>query len=48
MDNREKLERRYLELKAQYGSKVYGKVWKPSASLSVRVEFEQIVKSLTK
>jgi hypothetical protein len=47
MTNQE-AQARYLEIKKQYGSRAYGKCWKPSTPLSIKIEMEAIVKQLTR
>lgn len=46
VDDREKNERRYLELLRKWGSRSYGKMWKPTTPLAVKVEAEQLREKL--
>ena len=46
--SREQAENRFIEIRKTYGSRAYGKCWKPSTPLAVKVEMEAIRAILTK
>ncbi|MDE2107537.1 MAG: hypothetical protein KGL39_60650 [Patescibacteria group bacterium] len=48
VDDRTRDELRYQEILRKWGSKTYGKMWKPSTPLEVKVEAEALRKKLTR
>jgi hypothetical protein len=48
MIDREQAERRYLEIRRRWGSRSYGKCWKPTTPLAIKIEMEQLVAQLTR